>query len=295
MEQHPVISNARARGYRGKTTDFFALADFLEKQDSPAVVAAALEECVTARPTAEGLRIRLARLYRAMGHLELALPHLYRVYELNRCHWEAVEFLLWTALECGRPDVASEVKLSFKDGRYDSLVEELQVRVAQQKENTTLKFSLAWLQFEEGQLSASREGFAELVQDPRWGVWSLISLGQCDVGDYPGVAVDHFQRALARMEQEPDDEYIEIYYHLASALARTQEYTQALYACYKLWERYPRYPDLADLMEHLRKKVPGGGRWGDGPHGPAASRWAPLQPRPPLGRLTHHRQFPHSC
>lgn len=249
-----VVAEARALGYTGVETDYMVIADFLESRSELAMAALALEHSLESTPLWPRLRLRLAILYRKMGSLDLALQHLCHIYVRDPDHRVAVEYLLWTGIECGRPDVVADVTQSFRGDRYQGLLDELRVRIQDEPANSTLRFSLAWLLFREKKIPSAIQALLALMGDEKWGIWVHNLVGCCySEREQPelGIAIHHFQLAVNQLGPAPPRDYHEFYWNLAAALARNGGFQEALEVCSKLLQLNPNYPNLAALIGQL--------------------------------------------
>ncbi|MEW6281492.1 MAG: tetratricopeptide repeat protein [Candidatus Eremiobacterota bacterium] len=236
-----------------------------------------LESAVEREPE---LRLLLARLLRDVpGRAEDALRHLYSLVDRNPPDRIAVEFLIWTGLECGRPDVVAHALERLRDPRYADLVREAEVRLLADPDSSNLRFGVAFLMYRQGRYAEAAARFGRLTEDPRWGVWAWNMFGLCYSAEerfFPSVAIDAIRNALEKAGTPLPSDYLEIYFNLASAQYRDYRFREALATLRRLSMADSDYPHVDGWLREVRQLVR------RGPHDDGDAACGALR-KPPFG------------
>ena len=213
-------------------------------------------------PSDRELTMKLGQLYFKNGKPESALSHFYELHQQDREDRVVAEYLLWSALESARPDIAADVVESYGDGRYSSFLQDAQERLLSDPENKTLEFGVAWLCYRFGRFQGAVDGFLAVFNEPKFSFWSANMLGLCysRPGSLDlGLSLRYLEIALARSGEDKSEEHQSVCYNMAYALGCQGQFSRAIKFCRELSEMDPKYPHLAQLICQLRYGLSEGG------------------------------------
>ncbi len=183
------------------------------------------------------------------------LEELYRLWQSHPEDPVLTEYLVWTGLEQGRPDVVVETVEPLGNPRFSKLIEEVRARLETEPENPNLRFALGFLLYRRQRFQSAAEVLVGLTVDSQWYRWALNLLGLCYSDGHhfnPDKAAYYFTQVVEALGDEPSEEYHEVFVNYASCLHRDGRPEQALELLRRLKRLNPDYPALdhyIDLVE----------------------------------------------